>query len=168
MGRGNDRRPGVGVGVLIERHGKILLVRRKHHGTGSWSAPGGYLDLGEELADAAKREVREETALEIEDVRFVAVVNDRFDDGKHNVTVWFAAGQVAGEATVAATDELSEVGWFAWDALPEPLYSSTRRFLSGESLPAGASVSLRTVIEQAGAELGAAQDEAAPLDTVVV
>ncbi|MBA3414562.1 MAG: NUDIX domain-containing protein [Chloroflexia bacterium] len=137
------RRPGVGVGVLVERGGEILLVRRKHHGAGTWAAPGGYLDLGEELTDAARREVREETGLEIAEVRFVAVVNDRFDDGKHNVTIWFAAGRVEGEATVAALDELSEVAWFAWDALPEQIYSSTRRFLDGESLPAAAIDRLR-------------------------
>ena len=129
--------------MVIERAGAILLVRRRHHGDGSWSAPGGYLDLGEDLADAAKREVREETALTVGDASFIAVTNDRFDDDKHNVTVWFSAGLVHGEPVVAAPDELSEVGWFAWDALPEPLYASTRAFLVGDTLPPDAINGLR-------------------------
>ncbi len=128
-----------GARVRPERGGKILLVRRKHHGAGTWAAPGGYLDLGEDLSDAARREVREETALEIDEVRFVAVVNDRFDDGKHNVTIWFLAGRVEGEAAVAAPDELTEVAWFARDALPEEIYASTRRFLDGEGMPTAGS-----------------------------
>ena len=141
--RGGRRRPGVGVAVVVERGGPILLARRRHHGGGSWSVPGGYLDLGEDLIEAARREVREETGLEIDEVRFMAVANDRFADGKHNVTIWFVAGRVQGEPEVAAPDELTEVAWFAWDALPEPLYASTRSFLSGESLPPDAGKNLR-------------------------
>ena len=139
MERQNERRrPGIGVAMVIERAGAILLVRRRHHGGGSWSAPGGYLDPGEDLADAATREVREETALDVDEASFIAVTNDRFDDGKHNVTVWFSACRFHGEPTVAAPDELSEIGWFPWDALPQPLYDSTRAFLDGETLPPAA------------------------------
>ncbi len=130
-----ERRPGVGVGVIVRRGDRVLLTRRSHHGAGTWAAPGGYLDHGESLEDCAGRETREETGLEIAKVAFLAVANDRFPDGKHNVTVWFVADAPAGEARVAAPDELDEVGWFAWGDLPGDLYDSTRRLLRGETLP---------------------------------
>lgn len=136
--RVGERRPGVGVGVIVRRGDEVLLVRRRHQGAGTWSAPGGYLDLGEDLAAAARREVREETGLDVADLRFLAVGNDRYADGKHNVTIWFGAESGSGEAVIAAPDELSEVGWFAWDALPDPIYESTARFMAGDTLPTAA------------------------------
>ena len=138
------QRPGVGVAVVVQRAGQILLVRRTRHGGGSWSAPGGYLDHGEELAAAAARELREETGLAADGLRFLAVGNDRFPDGRHNVTIWFAAAGTSGEATAAAPEEVAEVGWFAWDALPDPLYDSTRAVLTGDSLPPNAVAALRS------------------------
>ena len=143
MGRSEERRrPGVGVAVVVERDGAVLLVRRKQHGGGSWSVPGGYLDQGEELAEAAQRELREETGIEVEELSFLAISNDRFQDGKHNVTVWFAGRGVVGEPVVAAPEELDNLGWFPWRALPAPLYDSTRAFLAGDTLPPGAVDSL--------------------------
>ena len=138
MGEGaaeEKRRPGVGVGVVVTRGQEVLLVRRRHHGAGSWSTPGGYLDPGEEFDRCAAREVREETGIEVADVAFLGVTNDVHPDGKHNVTIWLTARVVAGEPTVAAPEELDEVGWFSWAALPEPLYHSTRNFVRGRSYP---------------------------------
>ena len=131
-------RVGAGVGVLVERAGKVLLVRRRQHGAGSWSTPGGYLDPGETPEACAVREVREETGVEIADPVFLALTNDVFDGGaKHNLTVWMAGQHVRGEGTVAAPEETSEVGWFAWDALPSPLYLSLENLLRGRVYPRG-------------------------------
>ena len=134
-----DRPPGVGVGVVVTREGsgrrEVLLVRRRHPGAGSWSTPGGYLDRGESFEACATREVAEEVGLEIDAVRFVAVSNDCHDDGKHNVTVWMAARPGGGEARVAAPEELSDVGWFPLDALPEPLYRATANLVAGDTYP---------------------------------
>ena len=131
---GAARRPGVGVGVVVLRGREVLLVRRRHHGAGSWATPGGYLDLGEGFEACAVRETREETGLRVDDPRVVGVTNDVHPDGKHNVTVWLTARSDNGDAAVAS-DELDDVGWFPWDALPEPLYHSTANFFGGRSYP---------------------------------
>ena len=141
MGEGNGgdggpgRRPGVGVGVIVTRGREVLLVRRRHHGAGSWSTPGGYLDPGEGPEECGAREVREETGLVVADVAFLGLTNDVHPDGKHNVTIWLSARAAGGEATVAAPEELDDIGWFPWERLPQPLYLSTRNFVEGQTYP---------------------------------
>ncbi len=129
------RRPGVGVGVLVFRGERLLMVRRKHHGAGTWAAPGGYLDLGESPEACAAREVQEEVGLAMTNIVYRGITNDIHPDGKHNVTIWLSADAGEGEARVAAPDELSEVGWFPLDALPQPIYRSTENVLQSRSLP---------------------------------
>lgn len=83
----------------------------------------------------AARESEEETGVEVGVPRFVGVTNDVFENaGKHWVTLWFEAEHVRGEAYVRAADELSEVGWFPEDDLPEPLFLPLRNFLDGRQL----------------------------------
>ncbi len=112
--------PRVGVGILITKDDKVLLLRRKNvHGDGTWSTPGGHLEFGETPEETAVRETMEETGLEITQVRFRAVTDDIFQaEGLHYITIWMEARYLAGEAVVGAECEMSEVGWFAWDALP--------------------------------------------------
>ena len=67
MAREYPAHPVVGVGAVVVRDGRALLVRRAHEPRkGEWSLPGGLLDLGEALVDAARREVKEETGLDVE------------------------------------------------------------------------------------------------------
>jgi 8-oxo-dGTP diphosphatase len=131
--------PQVGVGVVISRDGELLLHRRRNvHGAGTWSTAGGHLDFGEDPGACAIREAREETGLTVERVTFVGVTNDVFDDDRrHYVTLWFAAEGAAGEPTVAAPDEMSEIRWFPRDGLPEPLFAPLRRLLEGEAIGPG-------------------------------
>ena len=133
-----EQRPGVGVGVIVTKGDKLLLVRRKRHGVGTWSTPGGYMDHGESPEACAVRETLEETGVRVVDLVFRAISNDVHGDGKHNVTIWMAGRHASGEATVASPEELAEVGWFSWDALPKPLYLSTRNFFEGRTYPANA------------------------------
>jgi 8-oxo-dGTP diphosphatase len=59
--------PVVGVGAVVVHDGKALIVKRGHEPRkGEWSLPGGRVELGESLVDAVRREIREETGLEIE------------------------------------------------------------------------------------------------------
>jgi 8-oxo-dGTP diphosphatase len=137
-GARSERRPGVGVGVLVFRDDQLLMVRRKHHGAGTWAAPGGYLDSGESPEECAAREVREEVGIALTNIVYRGITNDIHPDGKHNVTIWLSARAGAGEAHVAAPDELTDVGWFSPDALPRPIYRSTENVLQARSLPADA------------------------------
>jgi mutator protein MutT len=67
-------RPILGVGAIIEQGGSVLLVERGHEPLkGVWSLPGGAVETGEYLKDAIRREVREETGLEIEPVSMAEV-----------------------------------------------------------------------------------------------
>lgn len=126
--------PKVGVGVIVERDGKLLLHRRKgDHGPGTWSTAGGHLDGGETPEACAIREVWEETGLHIGGVQFVGLTNDVFaESGRHYITIWMRGEVVSGEATAQAPDEVEAVGWFAWDALPEPLFLPLRHLIAGK------------------------------------
>jgi len=128
--------PRVGVGCIVRRGSELLLVRRHGaHGGGTWSTPGGNLDFGEEPAACAVREVREETGIAVGAVQFVGATNDVFEaERKHYVTLWFEADYVDGDAYARADDELSEVGWFSLDELPEPLFLSMRNRLDGRAI----------------------------------
>ena len=124
-------RVGVGVGVVVSRANRVLLVQRKFHGGGSWSTPGGYLDPGESPERAALRELTEETGVVAADPVVVGLSSDIHADGKHNVTFWVTARYISGAGTLAAPDELLAVSWFRWEALPSPIYLSFQNYLDG-------------------------------------
>jgi 8-oxo-dGTP diphosphatase len=131
----NVDEPRVGVGVVIRRGADILLIRRKNvHGAGTWSTPGGHLEAGETPDRCAAREAREETGVEVENVRFLGVTNDVFEaEGRHYVTLWMEADYLSGTAAVRAAHEMSEVRWCPSEALPANLFLSLRNLVDGRS-----------------------------------
>ena len=131
-------RPHVGVGVIISKEKQVLLIRRiAAHGDGTWSTPGGHLEYGESPQQCAIREAWEETGVTIINPVFRAITNDIFEeDQRHYLTVWMEGTYVSGEPTVQSPRELSEVGWFSWDALPEPLFLPLEHLLTGQCDPA--------------------------------
>ncbi len=129
--------PRVGVGVIITKNQQVLLLRRRNvHGAGTWSTPGGHLDFGESPEQCAVREVKEETGLEIDAVAFRAITNDVFAaEGRHYITIWMEGRYGAGDPILAAPYEASEIGWFPWNALPQPLFLPLQHLLDGNCYP---------------------------------
>jgi ADP-ribose pyrophosphatase YjhB (NUDIX family) len=113
--------PVVGVGAVVVRDGRALIVRRAHEPRkGEWSLPGGLLDLGESLADAARREVREETGLEVELGPIIETFDrvHRDDEGRiryHFVIVDFVCWSATGEAVAGSDAE--DVAWVTSEEL---------------------------------------------------
>jgi 8-oxo-dGTP diphosphatase len=138
--------PRIGVAALIPCNGKVLLIQRKgSHGTGTWSTPGGHLDFGEDPGQCAIRETCEEVGLEISGVRFIGVTNDIFpESGKHYITLWMEAIGFSGKAHIAAAREVAGYGWFAWEALPAPLFLPLENLISQRSLPPDAILKLES------------------------
>lgn len=124
-------RPFVGTAVFVIRDGKFLFQQRRgSHGEGTWSTPGGYLEFGETLEQCAQREVREETGMEIKNVRIGAVTNDIFkNDGKHFVTVWLVSEWKSGEPLITEPDKCIKQQWVDFDSLPQPLFQPWEQFL---------------------------------------
>jgi 8-oxo-dGTP diphosphatase len=101
--------PVVGVGVALVEDGKVLLVKRgRDPGRGLWAVPGGKVRRGERMRDAARREMREETGLDVE-VGEVIWVGEYIEGDDHIVLIDFA-GRLIGGALEAA-DDADEVRW---------------------------------------------------------
>ena len=109
------QRPFLAVSAAIIRDGKVLIVRRaRKPALNLYSLPGGVVEVGEQLADAVVREVREETALDIEPVALAghreAIMRDK--EGRierHFVILCFAARWLKGEPTL--NSELDDARW---------------------------------------------------------
>src|SRR5262245_14668866 len=127
----------VGVATIIEQDGRVLLIRRSgSHGAGTWATPGGHLDFGETPEECGAREAREETGLEVASLTFVAITNDLFaTEQKHYITIWMRAERIVGEPSIASPREMTEFGWFAWDALPAPLFLPLAQLVTGAAYP---------------------------------
>ncbi|HJZ55824.1 MAG TPA: NUDIX hydrolase [Gemmataceae bacterium] len=116
-------RPALTVDVVLatrESRPRVLLIRRKHEPfAGSWALPGGFVDDGERLADAARRELREETGLATGDLEQLYTAGDPGRDPRGwTVSVVYLARVRAEELTPVAADDADAVGWFPLDELP--------------------------------------------------
>ena len=119
-----EERPKLGVGVILAKDNKILLLKRKNaHGEGTWGFPGGHLELNEEFEDCVKREVKEETGIKVSNIRFAGLTNDIFKkENKHYITVFMLCSWESGEAQIKEPEKCEVQGWFEWENLPKPLF----------------------------------------------
>ncbi len=133
------RRPVLGVSTLVRRDGKVLLVRRgRPPSAGLWSLPGGKVEFGERLEAAAIREIREETAIDIDRLERIdmAEIITRDADGTaewHAVLVVFAGRYAGGEPQ--AGDDAAEARWVGGDELGGlDLTADSRRVIATHGL----------------------------------
>lgn len=115
--------PVVAVGAAVCRQGQVLIVQRgKAPSRGAWVVPGGVVELGEKMADAVRREVREECGLEIEVGDVVGILDNivRDEQGRirfHYAIVDLAARYTSGE--LQTSDELLAAQWVTPQQLDE-------------------------------------------------
>jgi ADP-ribose pyrophosphatase YjhB (NUDIX family) len=106
-----------GVEALIERDGRVLLARRANEPrAGDWDLPGGFPDEGEEPVAALRREVREETGLELAHVELLGIWIEPDYLGRSVFSVTYLASAPAGNEQAA--DDVAELRWVAHDDLP--------------------------------------------------
>ena len=133
------KKPGIGVGVMILKNNKVLLGKRHHdpekadselHGESAWTMPGGKLEFGETLKNAAQREVVEETGININknNLSLISLTDDIIEDA-HFVTIGFLYENPEQEPRVMEPDEIVEWQWFDLNNLPEKIFFPSAKVL---------------------------------------
>jgi 8-oxo-dGTP diphosphatase len=121
------RNPLPAVDIIIETAGGIVLIERKNEPYG-WALPGGFVDYGETLEQAAAREAQEETSLSVTGLRLLGCYSDpERDPRRHIISTVFVA---QGDGTPHAGDDAASLEIFPLSALPEPLCFDHRKILA--------------------------------------
>jgi 8-oxo-dGTP diphosphatase len=100
--------------IVQNEKGEVLLLDHVLRPASGWGIPGGFLDFGEQPIDAVKRELREETGLELKELKIYRVRTI----GRH-IEIIFSA-QAVGEASVKSR-EINGLGWFKVEEMPEKM-----------------------------------------------
>ena len=124
-----------GSSVVIRNERGELLLQERRHPAGRWAFPGGLMELGESTEDTARREVREETALELGKLRLIGVYSGPDaqcpapnGDAGYVVNCAYACDEPLGEARVNDGESVT-LGWFRPEEIPAGLVRSHREIL---------------------------------------
>ncbi|SHM59474.1 NUDIX hydrolase [Streptomyces yunnanensis] len=110
-----DERPGIAAAIIVHE-GRVLMVRRRiSEGKLSWQFPAGEVEPGETREDAAVRETKEETGLNVSAVK---LLGERVHPATGRLMSYTACEVLSGTVHVADTEELAELAWVAHDQIP--------------------------------------------------
>lgn len=119
--------PKVVVATIVESHGRIVMHRRTvNPGAGKWTFPSGFVDRGEQVEEAARREVLEEVGLQIHDLKLVSAWSV---DGSSAILLVFQATAEGQEPAIG--DESSDARWFDPQDLPELAFPRDAEIVAG-------------------------------------
>ncbi|MBR83477.1 MAG: hypothetical protein CMF66_06115 [Magnetovibrio sp.] len=135
MDRRYPTRPIVGVGAVVMDSDMVLMIKRgKPPRQGSWSLPGGAQELGETIREAARREVREETGLQIEIFGLIDVVDSVRSDADDKIEYHYTLIDLAGYSvggTLMAGGDAQDCRWFTRTEINAmDIWSETKRIIS--------------------------------------
>jgi ADP-ribose pyrophosphatase YjhB (NUDIX family) len=130
--------------MILIRNGKVLLGRKRGRYSGQWCVPCGHVEWGEDVYDAAKREMLEETGLRIEITSLYTVTSlygkpykgtEWHNPEQQSVMTWFLVQEIGGE--LRAGDDIDQVDYFTYRDLPQiafPVHKIVLQKLSEEKL----------------------------------
>lgn len=114
---------------MIFKDSKVLIGKRKSEfAKGEWAWPGGHLEFKESIEECCRRETREEAGIEIQNIRFLRLVNFTHQE-RHYVDIGMVADWKSGEPQVLEPDKCEGWEWRAPDDLPEPLFHAEPYYL---------------------------------------
>jgi ADP-ribose pyrophosphatase YjhB (NUDIX family) len=126
--------PKVAVAALIEEGGRVLLARRVNDpARGRWTLPAGFIDAGENPEQATERECLEETGLQVRITRLLGVVAGQEHARGAHLLIAYQAQIVAGE--LSPGDDVDQVGFFDYSALPPLAFTTTRKIMALAQTP---------------------------------
>jgi ADP-ribose pyrophosphatase YjhB (NUDIX family) len=114
----HPRNPYLTVDIIMEYQGGIVLIARKNPPLG-WALPGGFVDYGERLEDAAVREAKEETNLTVELLRQLHTYSSPDRDPRHHTVSTVFIARASGD--LEARDDAASAGVFTGASLPDPV-----------------------------------------------
>lgn len=115
------RNPAPTADVIIYEPGRGVVIIRRRHAPIGFALPGGFIDEGEQAEEAAVREMREETGLDVELTGLLGVYSrPKRDPRQHTLTVVFT-GRARNPDAICAGDDAAQAAFYPMDALPQPL-----------------------------------------------
>jgi ADP-ribose pyrophosphatase YjhB (NUDIX family) len=121
--------PAVTAFALVERDGRYLVLQRGQEPyRGHWELPGGFVEAGERPDESLRREIFEETGLQVETPGIIGAYNSRYgDDGKWTVDVAFHCQASSGDLKLSA--ESSDAAWVTIEQMPPLAFAGERSAL---------------------------------------